>query len=275
MRNCYVHFRSELLQLLILNSCFSVWIFTRIIQTTQRTLLITLTPNRDTSLSLPRLFSSIRTVLTLHGTKSNSVLSLDELAGEAARLDCIWGMLILQESGSGDVMIKDSISQRSVWCDHILPLTDGVSLMVCLSQVAASAPVEERAGCFCGVQYSSHSLELYSVTDFLSSCVILSICIFIYFYLFCHSLPKVLKDALCLSQHWNTDFQLIFLYHEALSCIIPTCVSVECILEQQVLMHSCCALLLSNSDDTNANISRSDKLQTARNRNFNFSILVY
>lgn len=128
MRNCYVHFRSELLQLLILNSCFSVWIFTRIIQTTQRTLLITLTPNRDTSLSLPRLFSSIRIALTLHGTKSNSVLSLDELAGEAARLDCIWGMLILQESGSGDVMIKDSISQRSVWCDHILPLTDGVSL---------------------------------------------------------------------------------------------------------------------------------------------------
>lgn len=125
MRNCYVHFRPELLQLL------QVWIFTGIIQNTQRTLLITLTPNRDASLSLLRLFSSIRIALTLHGTKSNSVLSLDELAGEAARLDCIWGMLILQESGSGDVMIKDSISQRSVWCDHILLLTDGVSLMVC------------------------------------------------------------------------------------------------------------------------------------------------
>lgn len=158
-----------------------------------------------------------------------------------------------------------------------------MSLMVCLSQVAASTPVEERAGWFCGVQYSSHSLELYSVTDFLSSCenlhrhscVILSICIFIYFYLFCHSLPKVLEEALCLSQHWNTDFQLIFLYHEALLCIIPTCVSVECISEQQALMHSCCALLLSNSVDTNANISSWDKLQTARNRNFNFNILVY
>lgn len=37
-------------------------------------------------------------------------------------------MLIYQESGSEDVVIKDSISQRSVWCDHILPLTDGVSL---------------------------------------------------------------------------------------------------------------------------------------------------
>lgn len=85
-------------------------------------------PNRDTSVSRRRLFSSIRIALTSHGTKSNSVLSLNELAGEAARLDCIWGMLIRRESGSGDVVIKDSISQRSVWCDHILPLTDGVSL---------------------------------------------------------------------------------------------------------------------------------------------------
>ncbi len=89
-----------------------------------------------------RLFPSIRIALTLHGTKSNSVLSPNELAGEAVRLDCIWGMLIYLKSGFGDVVIKDSISQRSVWCDHILPLTDGVSdictRMVRLSQAAAA-----------------------------------------------------------------------------------------------------------------------------------------
>lgn len=94
---------------------------------TQRSLLISHTQQRHIS-RLRRLFSSIRIALTLHGTKSNSVLSLNELAGEAVRLDCIWGMLIYLESGFGDVVIKDSISQRSVWCDHILPLTDGVSL---------------------------------------------------------------------------------------------------------------------------------------------------
>lgn len=86
------------------------------------------TPNRHASVSLRRLCSSIRIALTSHGTKSNSVLSLNELAVGAARWDCIWGMLIYQESGSGDVVIKDSISHRSVWCDHTLPLTDGVSL---------------------------------------------------------------------------------------------------------------------------------------------------
>lgn len=46
-------------------------------------------------------------------------------------------------------MIKDSISQRSAWCDHILPLTDGVFLTSALrlSQAAAPAAVgTERRG---------------------------------------------------------------------------------------------------------------------------------
>lgn len=80
------------------------------------------------TLSPRLLFSSIRIAPTLHGTKSNSVLLLNELAGEAARLDCIGGMLIYHECRSGDAVIKDSISQRSGWCDHILLLTDAVSL---------------------------------------------------------------------------------------------------------------------------------------------------
>lgn len=91
-------------------------------------MLFALTPSGGASVVRRRLFSSIRIALTLHGTKSNSVLSLNELAGGAARLDRIGGMLIHHESRSGDVVIKDSISQRSVWCDHILALTDGVSL---------------------------------------------------------------------------------------------------------------------------------------------------
>lgn len=115
--------KSEILLILFVNT-----------ELTHRSVLIALTPDRGAPVGLGCLFSSIRIALTLHGTKSNSVLSLNEFSGEAVRLDCIWGMLIYPESGSGDVVIKDSISQRSVWCDHILLLTDGVSLTCALWQ---------------------------------------------------------------------------------------------------------------------------------------------
>lgn len=64
------------------------------------------------------LFLSISIVLALHGTKSNCVLSLNELAGEAVRWDGNRGMLIYPESG--DLVIKDSIfPEVSVAWSHI------------------------------------------------------------------------------------------------------------------------------------------------------------
>lgn len=123
------------------------------------------TLNRRTRACHPpprRLFSSIRIALTQHGTKSNSnpptpfLRPPHGLAGEGMRLDCGAGMLIyLQGPSSGDVVIKDSISQRSVWCDRTLPLTDEVSLTSALwrlhlSQAAAAALIpdgEESGSC--------------------------------------------------------------------------------------------------------------------------------
>lgn len=45
-------------------------------------------------------------------------------------------MLIYLETESGDVVIKDSISQRSVWFNRTLPLTDGVFLTSALLRYA-------------------------------------------------------------------------------------------------------------------------------------------
>lgn len=92
------------------------------------TLLTISTLKTETSVSRQRPFPPIRITSTLHAAKSDSVPSLNELAVEADRWDRISGMLIHWKAGSRVVVIKDSISQRSVWCDHILPLTDGVSL---------------------------------------------------------------------------------------------------------------------------------------------------
>lgn len=50
----------------------------------------------------------------------------ERIGRKRLKLCCVWGMLIYLETESGDVLIKDSISQRSVGCNHTLPLTDGV-----------------------------------------------------------------------------------------------------------------------------------------------------
>ena len=92
----------------------------------------------------------INIAAAIHGTKSNPVLlwrrtwQWRRAKGEREqdRLDRIAWMLIQDE---GDVVIKDSISQRSAWCDHILPQTDGVPLTSALrkarlSQTVTSSP---------------------------------------------------------------------------------------------------------------------------------------
>jgi len=65
-------------------------------------------------------------------------------------------MLIYKESGCEDVVITDSISQRSLCCDHILPLTDGVSLTSALWQSGCHKkrrqhPWSKEPGCLMGL----------------------------------------------------------------------------------------------------------------------------
>lgn len=58
------------------------------------------------------------------------------LGGKSPKLGSVRGMLIYLETESGDVVIKDSISQRSVWFNRTLPLTDGVFLTSALQRFA-------------------------------------------------------------------------------------------------------------------------------------------
>lgn len=80
-----------------------------------------------------RLFSSIRIALTQHGTKSNGTPPPSppspQIGGRSREIRLRRRNANLPAGAdSGDVVIKDSISQRSVWCDRTLPLTDEVSL---------------------------------------------------------------------------------------------------------------------------------------------------
>lgn len=112
------------------------------------------------------LFSSLRIALTSHPTKLNSAIFPERIGRKSLKLRCIWGMLIYLETEPGDVLIKDSISQRSVGCNRTLPLTDGVY------QTSAPSPVA-RVEHLPEIERSSPSRGRTQPL-FLNSCVALS-----------------------------------------------------------------------------------------------------
>lgn len=81
------------------------------------------------------LFWSLRIALTSHG-KVNQCPLRERIGRKGLKLRSVWGMLIYLETKSGDVVIKDSISQRSMWFNRTLPLTDGVFLTSALLHFA-------------------------------------------------------------------------------------------------------------------------------------------
>lgn len=151
---------------------------------------------------------------------SNSVLSLNESAGEPRRQMRLHLTNSNSYTGSaerGDVVIKDSISQRSAWCDHILAQTDGVSLTSALFKVSACPVVAEKE--------ESGSCCWNSITEFLSSRIRVLRCRLVYVS------EKVKREkpigAQCYKQLSPENAAMRHYLHTAASsvCIIPTCAS--------------------------------------------------
>lgn len=78
------------------------------------------------SASVPFLITQNCLDITCHKVKQCPLH--EGIGGNSLKLRSVWGILIYLEMESGDVVIKDSISQRSVWFNPTLPLTDGVFL---------------------------------------------------------------------------------------------------------------------------------------------------
>lgn len=152
----------------------------------------------------------------------------ERIGGKSLKLRSVWGMLIYLETESGDVVIKDSISQRSVWFNRTLPLTDGVFLTSALLRFACHKHYYGTRH-LPEINHPSQSWGLMQTQRTVFKWLWRSIRLLIHYLVYVVTETEA-EAGMCLQLKQQSPERLpsriIFMERELFPCIIPTCVPV-------------------------------------------------